>query len=238
MLNLMKRHSREEILQAVRNGDPVLGILRNLEQYYSDFFSTHADSTLKPVMDSILKESKVNIEQAIGANFVIDEMPGNVQQLVDQVYLANRQAVSGLPAAYFGKVREPVTDFVAGRAGTGLSDVISAVKEAGSYTDEKAHRESMDLVRNTFQNVAIERAKSTGATVGIWIHSYGKGGNPRHNHVVANGEEFDLNTGVFLTGPLKGTGAGYGDRDNERVLPGQAKYCHCTFKLKIDFGVQ
>lgn len=238
MLGLMKRHSRESILSALRNDEPVLGVLRNLEQYYTQFFEQHADSTMKPIMDSILKESKINVQQAAGANFVIDEMPANVQQLVDQVYQQNKKFVMSLPGSYIDKMREPVTDFVASRAGTTLSDVISAVKQASEFTGNRAHREAMDLVRGAYQGVAIERAKSTGAKTGIWIHAYGKGGNPRHRHLQANGEEFDLNTGIFLTGPLKGQGAGYGDDDSERVQPGEAKYCHCTFKLKIDFGVQ
>lgn len=222
----------------MRNNEPVLGVLRNLEQYYTQFFEQHADSAMKPIMDSILKESTINIQQATSANFVIDEMPANVQQLVDQVYQQNKKFIMSLPGSYIDKMRGPVTDFVAGREGASLSNVISSVKEASDFTDERAHREAMDLVRGAYQGVAVERAKSTGATVGIWIHTYGKGGNPRHRHIEANGEEFDLNTGIFLTGPLKGQGAGYGDKDRENVLPGQAKYCHCTFKLKVDFGVQ
>lgn len=238
MLALMKRHSREEVLQAIRNGTPIFGVLKNLERYYSDFFEKHSDQVLKPVMDSMLKESKINIEQAVPSNITIDEMPESVQQLADQAYQQNKEFVRSLPTTYFEKMRGPVTDYVAGRNGATLKDIVSAVKTAGDFTTERAHREAMDLVRMTYQGVAVERAKSTGATRGIWIHAYGKGGNPRHRHIEVNGEEFDLVTGEILTGMHKGSGAGYGNDDPQKVLPGQPRYCHCTFKLKIDFGVQ
>lgn len=206
-----------------------------------DVFSNMSDSLLNPVMDSVIKESQANIQSSIPAEagIVIGPLTPAAQGVIDDVFNANREAMRTLPTKYLGSVRETVVGFVSGRGTeTTLKDLITKMKNINESTDEEAHRASMDLVRSAYQGVAIERARSVGSTVGIWVHAYGHGKYPRENHEKANGHEFDLTTGEFLTGPFKGQGCGYGSKDNKMVLPGQPRYCHCTFRLKIDFGVE
>lgn len=237
----MRQHSREEILRAVRNGDNIGDMFRRLEKHYVDVFSNMSDSLLNPIMDAVVRESGVNVQNSIPAEagIVIGPLTPNAQAVIDDVFNVNREAMRTLPQKYLGGVKSAVQDFVAGRGTeTSLKDLVSKIKLINESTDEEAHRASMDLVRSAYQGVAIERARSVGSTVGIWVHTYGHGKYPRLNHEAADGEEFDLTTGEFLTGPFKGTGCGYGSKDNKMVLPGQPRYCHCTFRIKIDFGVQ
>lgn len=237
----MRQHSREQILKAVRNGDNLADLFRKLERQYVDHFTNLSDSMLDPVMDSVITQSQSNIQASIPAEagIVIGPLTPAAQTVIDDVFKVNREAMRQLPQKYLGSVRSTVVDFVSGRTEAGsLSGLISKLKAINESTDEEAGRAAMDLVRSAYQGVAVERARSVGSTVGIWVHAYGHGKYPRINHELANGDEFDLTTGEFLTGQFKGTGCGYGGHDNKLVLPGQPRYCHCTFRLKIDFGVQ
>lgn len=237
----MRQHSREEILRAVRNNDSIADVFRRLEKHYIDVFSNMSDSLLNPVMDAVVRETQTNIQNSIPAEagIVIGELTPAAQGVINDVFNVNREAMRTLPQKYLGSVRSTVVDYVSGRGTeTTLKDLTSKIKQINESTDEEAHRASMDLVRSAYQGVAIERARSVGSTVGIWVHTYGHGKYPRINHEHADGHEFDLTTGEFLSGPFKGTGCGYGSKDNKMVLPGQPRYCHCTFRLKIDFGVE
>lgn len=200
-----------------------------------------ADSLLNPVMDAVIRESEVNVQNSIPAEagIVIGPLTPNAQAVVDEVFNVNREVMRTLPQKYLGTVKDSVMDFISGRGDeNSLKDLTGKIKEINESTDEEAHRAAMDLVRSGYQGVAIERARAVGSTVGIWVHTYGHGKYPRLNHEEADGEEFDLTTGEFLTGPFKGRGCGYGSKDNKMVLPGQPRYCHCTFRLKINFGVE
>lgn len=225
----------------MRNGENVYDLFRKLEKHYTDVFSNMSDDLLSPIMDAVVKESGHNIQSSIPAEagIVIGPLTPAAKSVIDNVFNVNREAMRQLPQKYLGSVKETVKDFVSGRGDENtLKNLVSKIKLINESTDEEAHRASMDLVRSAYQGVAIERARSVGSTVGIWVHTYGHGKYPRLNHEEANGHEFDLTTGEFLTGPFKGQGCGYGSKDNKMVLPGQPRYCHCTFRLKIDFGVE
>lgn len=158
-------------------------------------------------------------------------MSPKTRGLFEDAIVENTQAITSIPKEHIDDIREAM------RQTGDLQVLTDALSQIDGRSLRQAKNSALGLTRQLYQGVAVSKALSTGATIGTWIHSAGSK-DPRHQHEEANGHDFDLATGVFLTGPLKGKGAGNTDKDNDAVLPGQAYGCKCTFKLKIDFGVQ
>lgn len=205
-------------------GSSLEEILNKLQVEYSALFEILAPSLFQPMIDGV--------DKATERWFPTVEPTAATRNAFDQAYVDNMKAVKHIPEDYFDRIRETV------RTNPGDTQALTTeLSTIGAKSMRQAKNAAIGLTRDLYQTVAIEKAKSTGATIGIWHHSHGSK-DPRHQHEQCDGEEFDLNTLLFLTGPLKGKGAGETDHDNKPVRPGEAYGCKCTFRLKIDFGVQ
>lgn len=152
------------------------------------------------------------------------------QELFAKAAEENLQAARAIPTDLTMRLRE-----VAKKNPGDTQALMSEFAEVEGKSLRQAKNSAIGLTRAVYQSAAVERAQSTGATKGEWIHSQGSK-HPRHKHQLCSGHQFDLATGKFLTGPQKGKGAGNTDSDNDLVKPGEAYGCKCTFRIVIDFG--
>ena len=198
--------------------------LSKLSREYSALFEAAAPAMFMPMIDGVAS--------SVDRWFPAIEPTPETLNLFDNAARENLASVKSIPEEHIDRIRKVVRD--------NPGDTQKLVEELSTVTTRtmrQVERDATGLTKSLYQKVAVDKAVSTGATVGTWIHSNGAK-DPRHQHELASGHDFDLKTGMFLTGPLKGKGAGMTDKDNKLVLPGQAYGCGCTFKLKIDFGVQ
>lgn len=211
------------ISQRLKTGGNLEETLNKLAGEYSALFEVLAPTLYRPMLDGV--------EKSTDRIFSVEATP-ETQALFDQAAKENLDAAKSIPQDHIERIRQSV------RENPGDTQaVFDSLASIDGKSLRQAKNSAIGLTRALYQSVSVAKAKSTGATKGEWIHSHGSK-DPRHQHEEANGHEFDLATGEFLTGPLKGKGAGYTDKDNERVLPGQAYGCKCTFRLIVDFGVQ
>lgn len=108
-------------------------------------------------------------------------------------------------------------------------------KDAQEKLVRRLELRATGIVRRTYQNVAVNKARYAGVEYGIWIHSRGSK-QPRKRHQRASGHIFSLQTMLFVTGPLKGEGAGFTDDDQIPCMPSEAYGCGCTFKIDLTYG--
>lgn len=198
--------------------------LNKLQVEYSALFEILAPTLFQPMIEGVDKSTDYwfpTVEPSVGT-----------RNAFDKAYQENMEAVKHIPEDYFERIRTVI------RENPGDTEKLTEeLSSIGSKSLKQAKNSAIGLTRNLYQTVAVEKAKATGAKTGIWYHSHGSK-EPRHQHEQCDGEEFDLETMIFLTGPLKGKGAGETDHDNKPVRPGEAYGCKCTFSVKVDFGVQ
>lgn len=201
--------------------------LTQLGLEYSTLFEIIAPSLFQPMLDGVNKSTDIR--------FPTVEPSVQTMNLFDQAAKENLESVKNIPKDYVERIRKAVRKAVRETPGD-TQALMSELSTIDGKTMRQAKNDALGLTRSLYQEVALQKAKSTGANVGTWIHSHGSK-DPRHQHEEAHGHDFDLNTLIFLTGPLKGKGAGNTDHDNDPVKPGQAYGCKCTFRIKVDFGV-
>lgn len=224
-LHKLTRWMTKQVTKRLKEGgDNLEALLTKMSKQYSALFEAAAPAMFMPMIDGVQKSTDYW--------FPTVKATPETMNLFDTAVQENLKSVKSIPEDHIERIRTAVRD---NPGDTQM--LVTELSAATGRTMRQVKRSAVGLTNNLYQEVAVEKAKATGASVGIWIHSNGSK-DPRHKHQEASGHEFDLNTMLFLTGPLKGKGAGMTDRDNIPVKPGEAYGCKCTFKLKIDFGVQ
>lgn len=195
--------------------------LTQLGLEYSALFEVIAPSIYQPMLDGVNKSTDIRFP-------TVEASPATIN-LFDKAAKENFDAIKSIPQEHVENIRRTIRENVGD-----TEKLTKELNEVGSRTLRQSKNSALGLTRNLYQDVAVEKAKSTGAKVGTWIHSHGSK-DPRHKHEEAHGHKFDLETLIFLDGPLKGKGAGMTDKDNTPVRPGQAYGCKCTFKIEVNF---
>lgn len=132
----------------------------------------------------------------------------------------NAELISSIPDEHIERVRNIIVQ----NPGN-LEAIMEGLQSAEGISERRARNIALDQTRKTYQDVAVQKAQSVGATEGIWIHSHGSK-QPRKKHLAAHGKKFKLSEGLPI-----------GDQ-GQYVMPSEEYGCKCTFKLVIDFGVR
>ncbi|MNY47535.1 Phage Mu protein F like protein [compost metagenome] len=82
----------------------------------------------------------------------------------------------------------------------------------GESTDKRAEFIARDQTNKATSVINRARQRDLGITKAVWMHMRG-GKHPRESHVDADGEEFDLDKGMFL--------------DGKWIQPGEEPNCGC-----------
>lgn len=183
-----------------------------------------------PVSDEVADKTLEAVDRGILASARKDSLVINLQwtdamlQKRDAIIAENVSLIRSIPEKYFTEVESMVFRSIAkGGDRKQLADEIE--REFGKrhgITRRRAEFIARDQVRKATSALSNARQQAAGIKKGIWLHS-GGGNHPRHKHVKANGEEFDLDKGLPI-----------GDK-GQYVLPGDEPGCGCTWKPKLPF---
>lgn len=132
----------------------------------------------------------------------------------------NAELISSIPAEHTQRVK----DIIIQNPGN-LEAIMEGLRSAEDISERRARNIALDQTRKTYQDVAVKKAQSVGATEGIWIHSHASK-KPRKKHLAAHGQTFKLSEGLPI-----------GDQ-GQYVMPSEEYGCKCTFKLKLEFGAK
>lgn len=179
---------------------------------YSSLFKTAAPALFKLTLD--------DIDKSTSRLLAVQPTP-ETQTMLSKAADENARLVSSIPHDHFKRVRVVLRKYPGD-----LEKILQSIKRVSSMSDRKARNLALDQTRKTFQGVAIQKAKSSGASKGIWIHSKGSK-KPRHLHLAYHGKEFDLDKGAPV-----------GDDGGNYVMPSEEPNCKCTFKLVFNLEAQ
>ena len=184
--------------------------LNELQAEYSTLFEKAAPALFMPMLT--------------GVDGATSRLLGLQPSEATQVMLStaaqeNAELIRSIPDEHIERVRNIIVQ----NPGN-LEAIVEGIKSAGDISDRRAKNIALDQTRKTYQDVAVQKAKSVGATEGVWIHSHGSK-KPRKKHLAAHGKTFKLSEGLPI-----------GDQ-GQYVMPSEEYGCKCTFKLKLDFGV-
>lgn len=133
----------------------------------------------------------------------------------------NVALIKSIGNEYLDKVRSAVWRSVKG--GYDLESLIKQLKQIDGVTDRRAKNIAKDRCAKLNQAFEDARAKELGITKAKWLHSSAVR-NPRHEHVKAHGEIYDIDKGIkFSNGWFK---------------PAQDFGCMCRKYLIIDIPEQ
>jgi uncharacterized protein with gpF-like domain len=126
--------------------------------------------------------------------------------------------IKSIPKEYLRRVQAAtMKNFKAGRD---LAALKKEILDIGESTKNRAALIARDQMDKATQAFAIAEAQSVGATKGRWLHVPGVKSS-RRTHVAFDGQEFDLDRGLY-------------DEDaGKEVLPGQLPYCSCQFRVML-----
>lgn len=192
--------------------------LNSLSNRYTTLFRDYAPTMFAPVLEGADKSTQrqftaLNLDDSINAEAVRGYFREAAQ--------ANSQLISTLPTEHIERIRKAVAE-----SPGDMESLKGILSDANGKLDRRSRNIAMDQTRKAYNDTAVVKAKSTGATKGIWIHSHRGPNQSRPKHVKAHGKEFDLAVGLPV-----------GD-EGQNVVPGEEINCHCTFKLVVNFGVK
>lgn len=212
----MKGNLSDELLAT--GGPSLESKLTTLSNRYATLFRDYAPTMFNPVLEGADKSTQrqftaLKLDDAVNADVVKSYFRDAAQK--------NAQLISSLPSEHIERIRKAVAESPGDLSA--LKDILS---DANGKLDRRSRNIALDQTRKAYNDTAMIKAKATGAEKGIWIHSHRGPKHSRPKHVKAHGEEFDLAVGLPV-----------GDH-GQNVVPGEEINCHCTFKLKVDFGVK
>ncbi|UQS93234.1 capsid assembly protein [Acinetobacter phage Scipio] len=144
----------------------------------------------------------------------------HTQYMEDQAQIAlgeNVALIKSIGNEYLDKVRSAVWRSV--KNGYDVESLIKQLKEIDGVTDRRAKNIAKDQTAKLNQAFEDARAKELGITKAKWLHSSAVR-TPRHEHVEAHGEIYDIDKGIkFSNGWFK---------------PAQDYGCMCRKYLVID----
>lgn len=124
--------------------------------------------------------------------------------------------IHSLPSQTMTEVQGLVMRSVA--RGRDLGYLSNELQQRFGVTKRRAALIARDQNNKATSVMSSTRQQSLGITQGVWRHSHA-GKVPRPSHLAADGQVFDLKTGLQL--------------DGEWVLPGEAINCRCTWSPVI-----
>lgn len=149
------------------------------------------------------------------------QMSEQVREQAEIALQENIALIKSVGVEYLDKVRSAVWRSV--KNGYDMEGLIGQLKHIDGVTARRAENIAKDQVAKYNQAVEDARAKELGITRAIWLHSSASK-VPRPDHVAANGTEYDIEKGCYISG--------------EYIKPAQLINCHCRKKLVLELKPQ
>lgn len=171
---------------------------------YADWFARRANAAASAGVKTSLSEA---------AGFTVKfKLTRNVNNVLQSVIAENVSLIGSIHARYFEEVEGLVMRSV--REGRDIAELADELEKRFSMTRQRALLIARDQNNKASASIARARMQDAGVTQGVWRHS-GRSRTPRPDHVEADGEVFNLDTGLLIGGRY--------------VFPGHDINCGCTF---------
>ncbi len=141
---------------------------------------------------------------------------------MEKIVAENVDLIKSIPEEYFDKLKEVFSDSFL--SASDIKDALQEVVDAGEITARRAELIAEDQTNKAFNKLNTARMQAIGMNKAIWIHSGGDV-HPRETHLEMDGEEFDINEGIY-------------DEDEEvmaNVMPGELIFCTCSMQPIASF---
>lgn len=178
--------------------------LKISELYVKDMFKT-ADSAFMKSLKGAGWSVKFQITPAMR-----DALNSSVE--------ANVELIKSIPDQYFLDLQGSVMR--AYSTGRDLETLTKEIREIYPVTKKRAEFIARDQTNKATSVASRTRQLELGIEEAIWMHS-GAGKHPRPEHVKANGERFNLKTGMLI--------------DGKYIFPGEEPNCRCTSRPVLPF---
>ena len=192
--------------------------IRKLSRLWQGKFDDLADTLSKSFAERTLSNSDVSLRNAMEAagatvKFTMTPDMNDVYQSVigEQVGL-----IKSIASEHLSEVEGLVMRSV--QRGRDLGELTEQLQKRYGLTKKRAALIARDQNNKATSSLQAARQRGIGIKEGVWRHSSG-GKVPRHSHVLANGETFDISKGMLI--------------DDEWIMPGELINCRCGWSPVI-----
>lgn len=226
MMDEMRSDLIQDVVKPMRSEIAMDGILDWMGHVIDGLVSRWQDRLDKlstQVAQELVSKAKTNYDKRLlgilrKRGFTVNFR--HTQYMEDQAQIAlgeNVALIKSIGNEYLDKVRSAVWRSV--KNGYDVESLIKQLKEIDGVTDRRAKNIAKDQTAKLNQAFEDARAKELGITKAKWLHSSAVK-VPRHEHVKAHGEIYDIDKGIkFSNGWFK---------------PAQDYGCKCRKYLVID----
>lgn len=192
--------------------------MKKLAKRWQKRFDDVAAKLAQRFAGDAMKNSDVSLYNALEtAGFTVPfKMTPAMNNALQATITESVNLITSIPEQYLTQVQTLVMQSVS--LGRDLSTLTDELQKRYGITRRRAALIARDQNNKATAVMQTARQRSIGIKKGIWRHSKA-GKHPRHSHVKADGEEFDLSKGLFL--------------DGKWVLPGEEIECKCTWSPMI-----
>lgn len=195
-------------------------IMARLRKRWYYIFEKRAREMAKWLADSVQKRTRQDImNQLKKMGFALTpNYTGAEKKLIKDFVAESVSLIKTIPQTFLREVQGTVKK--AFERGGDRAAIKEAIEDKIDHplvhnAERRAELIAKDQTQKVTQDFARANAQAYGATKARWIHIPGEK-TSRITHIQMDGEEFDINVGLF-------------DPDvGENVLPGQLIYCMCT----------
>lgn len=226
MMDEMRSDLIQDVVKPMRSEIAMDGILDWMGHVIDGLVSRWQDRLDKlstQVAQELVGKAKTNYDKRLlgilrKRGFTVNFRPTKYMEDQAQIALGENVAlIKSIGNEYLDKVRSAVWRSV--KNGYDVESLIKQLKEIDGVTDRRAKNIAKDQTAKLNQAFEDARAKELGITKAKWLHSSAVR-TPRHEHVKAHGEIYDIDKGIkFSNGWFK---------------PAQDYGCMCRKYLVID----
>ena len=200
--------------------------LARLQKRFGALFKERAPAITERMLGGVDKASATGLAASLkdlsgGITLKTDVMPAALRESLKAATYENVALIKSIPQQYHDRIEGAVMRSIQ-QVGEGRKTIMEEVRRIGGMDERRIKIIADDQVRKQTTAANYERAKSLGITKARWLHSSG-GVDKRPKHVAFSGKVFELDNPPAI-----------GDK-GERVLPGQAINCRCTWTPVVEW---
>lgn len=189
--------------------------MRKLSRRWLRKFDLLAAKLAERFTSDVMKNSDASLSSALQqAGFTVPfKMTAEMNNALQATITENVNLIRSIPQQYLTQVETLVMQSVS--RGRDLGTLTNQLQQRYGITRRRAAFIALDQNNKATSTMQSARQRALGIRRGRWRHSHA-GKEPRPSHVKADGEEFDLDKGMFL--------------DGKWVMPGEEIGCRCTWE--------
>lgn len=200
--------------------------LSRLQKRFEKLFRERAPVITDRMLGGVDKASAAGLAGSLkelsgGITLKTDVMPAALRESLKAAAIENVALIKSVATQYHDRIEGAVMRSIQ-QGGEVRKTVMDELREIGGMSERRARTIANDQVRKQTTAMNLERSKALGIKKARWLHS-SAGVDKRQSHVAFNGKIFDLDNPPAI-----------GDK-GERVLPGQAINCRCTWVPVVEW---